>query len=85
MAENSPEKSTTSHYCKRFGAIAVDKGFVSPEDLKKALDIQDQEDLAGKEHRLVGFILFNLDLITADQIDEVLNEVFDARRNDFRP
>jgi len=85
MAENPPEESATRHYCKRFGMIAVDKGFVSPEDLKKVINIQLQEDLAGEKHRVIGCILFSLDLMTADQIDEVLNGLFDERRSAFGP
>ena len=77
MAENSRDESVTRLYCKRFGAIAVDRGFVAPEDLRKAIDIQVQDDLEAKKHRLIGNILFALDLITAEQIDEVLNELFD--------
>ena len=76
MAGNSAEKITQPH-CIRFGVIAVRKGLVSAEDLRSAIDVQVQEDLEGKPHRLIGGILFDLDLMTTAQIDEVLNELFD--------
>ena len=57
--------------------IAVGKGFVSAENLRKAIDIQVQEDLDGERHRLIGGILFDLDLMTTEQIDEVLQKLFD--------
>ena len=81
MATNSREGSITRRSCKRFGAIAAGKGFVSFGDLRNAVAIQAREDLDGKKHRLIGSILFSLDLITAEQIDEVLNELFDESRS----
>ena len=83
MTENSRARSITQRYCKRYGAIAVGKSFVAPEDLRKAIDIQVQEDLEAKKHRLIGNILFALELITAEQSDEVLNELFDKSRSEI--
>lgn len=44
--------------CRRFGQIAVKKGFVTPEQVKEAFLEQLDDDLNGREHRLIGTILF---------------------------
>jgi len=60
---------------KRFGAIAVEKGFITEEQLFKALKVQAKENLAEGKHRLLGQILLEGGLITAPQIEEVLDVI----------
>jgi hypothetical protein len=67
--------------CDRFGTIAVDKGFITAEDLQRGIQIQVQEDLEGKKHRVIGGILFDLGLITHEKIDEVLKGLFQQEGN----
>ena len=57
---------------KLFGTMAVGKGFVSPDQLMEALEIQEREDMEGKKHRLIGKIFFDMGLMTLPQIEEVL-------------
>ena len=57
----------------RFGVIAVEKGFVTSEELVEALKIQVEENLSTGEHRLIGMILLEQGLLTLDQIDEILH------------
>lgn len=57
---------------KRFGVIAVEKGFISKEQLFEALQAQVEENLSDKPHRLIGHILINLGYLTRDQADAVL-------------
>jgi hypothetical protein len=56
----------------RFGVVAIEKGFITSEQLIVALDIQIHEELEGSERRLIGQILIDKGQITSDQIDEVL-------------
>jgi len=63
-------------YCARFASIAVEKGFITAEQAQTALAEQLDDDLAHKRHRLIGVILFERDWITPNQIDMVLNELF---------
>ncbi len=49
---------------KRFGVIAVEKGFITPEQLVDALKVQIIEDLEYTDHRLVGEILMEKEYIT---------------------
>ncbi len=61
-------------YCKRFGQIAVERGYITAGQLKEALSEQVDNDLAGKPHRALGDILFEKDWMTARQVESVLDE-----------
>jgi hypothetical protein len=63
-------------YCEKFTAIAVSKGFITAQQAEAALSVQSSEDRSNKRHRLVGNILFEKGWITPQQIDLVLNELF---------
>jgi len=63
-------------YCPRFGHLAVDMGYVTPEQLKEALGEQVDDNLAGHPHRILGAIFFDRGWMTPGQIDEVLNRLF---------
>lgn len=68
------------YYEKRFGIIAVEKGYITPDDLIKALAVQVREDVANGTHRLVGEILLGMDVMTVDQIEEVVTAAFQEPR-----
>ena len=57
---------------KRFGVIAVEKGFITEGQLGEALTIQSKENVEEGKHRLLGRILLEQGLITDSQLDEVL-------------
>ena len=59
----------------RFGMIAVQKGFATPERVIKALEIQVKEDLIMSKHRLLGVILVDEGDMTPQQVQEVLNDL----------
>ena len=42
------DKETSGKYCNRFGVIAVDKGFVTADQLKEALTEQADDNLFNK-------------------------------------
>ncbi len=60
---------------KRFGAVAIDKGFISLEQLFEAMKIQIQENTESVEHRLIGQILWEKGYISTEQINEVLESM----------
>jgi hypothetical protein len=60
---------------KRFGTIAVEKGYITIDQLMDALDIQVRENVSRKRHRLIGKILYDLGFITIDQIERVLASI----------
>jgi hypothetical protein len=58
-----------------FGAIAIQMGFVTHEQVQKALTIQTEEDKTNQEHRLIGRILKDEGYISDDQIYQVLGSM----------
>jgi len=60
---------------KRFGAVAIEKGFITLEHLLEAVEIQILENLDGTDHRLIGQILWEKGYIETEQINEVLESM----------
>ena len=60
---------------RRFGSIAVHRSLITLDELKSAILIQIDDDVNGRDHRLLGGILFDQGVITEDQIDDVLAEL----------
>ena len=60
---------------KRFGMVAIEKGFITSEQLQEALKIQIAEELESGTHLLTGQILQAKNYITPEQTDEVLMEM----------
>jgi len=65
----------TEHLEKRFGILAVEKGFVTADQVIEALRIRVMEDIEKGKHRLIGRILLEQGLITLSQIEELLNSL----------
>ena len=59
-------------YNKRFGTIAVDKGYISEDQLINALELQAKENVTEGKHRLLGQIFLDEGLLTTTQVDELL-------------
>ncbi len=73
------EKEIADKYFKRFGQIAVEKGYITEDDLMKALKIQVEDDLKGRPHRLLGNILFQMGAMHIKEIEDTLEELFKLR------
>ena len=73
---NNIDKQLSKKYCHRFGKIAVEKGFISEEQLKEAISEQLDDDLSGRPHKMIGMILFEKNIMTSQKIDIVLNDLF---------
>lgn len=73
---NDIDKEISKKYCTRFGLIAVNKGFVTADQLKEALTEQADDNLSNRPHRLIGRIFFDKGWMTDEQINIVLNELF---------
>ncbi|MFH2091986.1 MAG: hypothetical protein ABIJ31_06450 [Pseudomonadota bacterium] len=63
---------------KRFGTIAIEEGFISQEQLLAAIEAQIKENVDGREHRLIGVILYEMGFLGASQIKIVLNGMLKA-------
>jgi len=66
---------TVDSYKKRFGTIAVEKRFITDTQLMEAIEIQIRDDMEGKEHRLIGTILFEQGYMNTKQVDGVLRSM----------
>jgi hypothetical protein len=75
LKRRKSDATVTGDHCQRFGAIAVRKGIVSAENVKAAVNEQIDDDINGREHRLLGTILYDNGFITEHQIEAVLQEL----------
>ncbi len=69
------ETKKVAHYEKRFGLIAIEKRFITQEELIHALTTQVREDIEYGTHRLVGELFFDLKIMEKNQIEEVVKEI----------
>jgi hypothetical protein len=58
---------------RRLGALAVEKGWLTQDQLLMAMNIQVIEDIERGDHRHLGKILCELGIISKAQIDELLD------------
>lgn len=72
LSRRSIQTHMEKHLQKRLGTIAIEKGFITENQLDAALKIQARENVKQGKHRLLGKILLEQGLITASQLDEVL-------------
>jgi len=60
---------------KRFGVIAVERGFATAKEIIEALAIQVDEEQSEGKHRLIGQILIESGIMNASQLLEVLDDM----------
>ncbi len=72
------DKPVTDAACRRFGAIAVHLKFCTVEQVKSAMTEQLEDNINGREHRLLGSILYDKGWISETQIETVLLELRNA-------
>jgi hypothetical protein len=77
---NLKSMTNIEHLEKRVGIIAVEKGFITADQLVEGLKIQVEEDLETGRHRLIGRILVEQKRITQLQLDEVLMSLREKAR-----
>ncbi len=63
-------------YEKRFGIIAIEKGFITPNNLSHVLSIQVKEHNENGNQRFIREILFDQDTMSVEQIAEVCKVLF---------
>jgi hypothetical protein len=59
----------------RFGVAAIQKGFVSLEQIIDALGVQIEENISSGTHRPLGQILVDQELIDCSQLEDVLQTI----------
>lgn len=64
---------------KRFGLIAIKKGYITPDDLIEALRIQVQSDIGQGKHQRIGEILVTEGKMTDAQVEDVLEALSEQK------
>ena len=82
LKANEIDWKISKQYNLRFGQIAVEKGYVTPEQVKQGLMEQLDDDFNNRPHRVIGIILFDNRWMTPYQIEEVLIELFNGEKED---
>jgi len=59
----------------RFGFVAVKKGFVTPEQVSRALEVQVKENVSLQKHRRIGEILVEMGFMDSAEVNEVLSDM----------
>jgi len=75
MMPDADEEVTSESIRKRFGVIAIEKGFITAEQLIHAIEEQIRDEIGQERHRLIGEILCENGYMTKPQCDEVLMEL----------
>lgn len=75
MMPDADEEVTSESIRKRFGVIAIEKGFITAKQLIHAIEEQIKDELGQERHRLIGEILCKKGYMTKPQCDEVLMEL----------
>jgi hypothetical protein len=65
---------------RRFGFIAIEKGFIRADQLWEALIKQRAQETGGIERRPLGLILKDLGYLTVSQINEILQTLQEESR-----
>ena len=68
-------KMSSQKFDKRFGLIAIQKGFIAFEEAYEALVTQITEELEKAKRRPIGEILFEKGYMTTTQIDGVIKSM----------
>lgn len=63
---------SSEHLEKRFGIIAVEKGFVTPSQVLEAMEIQVKENMEKQIHRSLGEIMVEKGYLNPSQVNEIL-------------
>ncbi len=66
-------KEKTTQHRKRFAEVAIEMGFITEDQAKKALMEQLDDNINNHTHRLIGKILLERGWITTKQILKVFN------------
>jgi len=75
MSMTGTTDPTPLKYPSRFGLTAVRLGFITPDQLRKAMIEQLDADINTKVHRLIGEILHTRGWMTLEQIEETLKQM----------
>ena len=59
-------------YTKRFGEVAMSKGFITKEQLANVMTTQVKEEIEKSVHKLLGELFIEMDIMDESQVKKVL-------------
>ena len=65
---------------KRFGCLAIDKGFITEDQFIEAMRIQISNEQKEVGSALIGEIMKNMDVMTDEQVEEVIRDGIEFER-----
>jgi len=65
---------------KRFGCLAMEKGFITEDQFIKAMRIQISNEQKGVGHTLIGEIMKNMGIMNDEQVGEVIRDRLEFER-----
>lgn len=77
MANASLLFTPVRNFPPRFGKVAVQMEFITPEQLKEALMVQVDDDLADRPHRNLGTILYDKGWMNIRQLQAVIDRLME--------
>lgn len=81
----SDKPGTIEHYEKRFGICAIEKGYITANELVQGLTTQVGEDIRKIPHRLLGEIFIDEGVMTHQQVEDVLSSIFCKKKGTESP
>jgi hypothetical protein len=69
---------------KFFGEVALEKQFVTSDQLYEALTIQARAKVEGRPEKLLGQVLLELGHISEDRIRQVLDVLYPVQKEDLQ-
>ena len=67
-----PEMTSAGEGAQLFGDLAIRLGFITSQDVEKALERQRREREAGNQHKLIGVHMLEMGLLSTSQLIEIL-------------
>ncbi|MBI2930179.1 MAG: hypothetical protein HYY16_00890 [Planctomycetes bacterium] len=58
-----------------FGQVAVRKGYVTQEQVRHALEVQQNLATTGQRHKLIGLVMLEMGMLGTTELIEVLKEI----------
>ena len=65
----------TAGFKKRFGNIAIEKGFITVDQLCEALKVQVMDNIERGNHKMIGTIMYEKGYLNSNQLDVVIQSM----------
>lgn len=81
MTDNGTKGVAAENHPPQFGVLAIELGYITPEQLEEALREQKGDDLARRPRLPLGSILYEKGWIDLHQFEDIFNKRMEAVRS----